>query len=102
MSGGRDRNHPEKSMVEAQPEPRGAKQIQLLQIRAPPRAVLPGALAHLREFTRQEDELPRELVSVGKGLAEARGQRRLTGREAHPTHSTVNEKSGELVQRKRM
>lgn len=107
MSGGRDRNHPEsvmeKSMVgveEAQPEPRGAKQIHLLQIWASPRAFLPGALAHLREFTRQENELPRELVAVGKGLAETR--------EAHKQgsapHSTVNEKFvvGELVQRKRM
>lgn len=58
--GGRDSDHPEsvteRSMVgveEAQPESRGAKQIQLLQIWAS-RAILPGALVHLREFTRKD------------------------------------------------
>lgn len=59
--GGRDSDHPEsvteKSMVgveEAQPESRGAKQIQLLQIWASSRAILPGALVRLREFTRKD------------------------------------------------
>lgn len=40
---------------EAQPESRGAKQIQFLQIWASSRAILPGALVRLREFTRKDE-----------------------------------------------
>lgn len=89
MSGGRDREPSritEKSIVGvegAQPETIGAKQAQLLQIRASSRAILPGTLAHLRECSRQEG--PTDLLALGKGLAEVRGQRRLTVRKVHPT-----------------
>lgn len=109
MSRGRNREPSritEKSMVGvegAQPETIGAKQVQFLQIQASSRHILPGSLAHLRECSRQEG--PTELLAFGKGLAEVRGQRRLTVRKVHPTY-IVNEKSGVgvrgLVQTKRM